>query len=110
MISFEYLYDLLDSSHHSNDIVHQFVAIDGLNLQLSIALHAFLIIALFAAKAVVVSTRDDSHWIVEFVAKRTLDLRHDAVVKMLEVFKPLLEHLYLILKGFQLVLLFVILS
>ena len=74
---------MLDSPHHANDIVHEFVAIDGFDLQLAAALHALLVVALLAPQAVVVAAGDDGHGVVEFVAERALDLRDDCVVEVL---------------------------
>jgi hypothetical protein len=84
VISFEYFYYLLDSSHHADDVVHQLVPVDSLDLQFASALHALLVVALLAAEAVVVSTGDDCDWVVEFVAEGTLDLWNDAVIQMLK--------------------------
>lgn len=67
-------------------------------------------VALLAAEAVVVAAGDDGDWVVEFVAERALYLGDDAVVEVLQVFHPLLEHLDFILECLQLVLLLVVLS
>ena len=82
-ISLKYVNDLLDSTHNSNNVIHELVAVNSLNFELSATLHTFFMIALLAAKAIVVSTGYDRNRVVELVAEGTLDLWNDAEVELL---------------------------
>ena len=95
--SLEQLYHLLDATHHVHDVIHQLVAINGLNLQLPAALHALLLVSLLAAEAIVVAAGDDGHRVVELVTKWTLDLRNYGIVNILKSLSSLLQTTHLVL-------------
>ena len=82
--SLEQLYHLLDAAHHVHDVVHQLVAINGLDLQLSAALHTLLLVAFLATEAVVVAAGDDGYGVLELVSEGALDLRNYCVVNVLK--------------------------
>jgi phosphatidate phosphatase APP1 len=89
-LSLEDLNDLLDSPNDSNDIVHQLISIYSFYLQFAVALHTLLVVSLLAAQTVVVSTGNDGYWIVQLMAKRTLNLGNYSIVQLLQPLQPFL--------------------
>jgi hypothetical protein len=95
--SLEQLYHLFDATHHVHDVIHQLVAINGFDLQLSAALHALLLVAFLAAKAIVVAAGDDGHRVVELVTKGALNLRNYGIIYILKSLSSLLQTTHLVL-------------
>jgi hypothetical protein len=82
-ISLEDVDDLLDSAYNPNNIVHEFVTVNGLNFEFPATLHALLVVPLLAPKTIVVPTGYDRNRVVELVAEGALNLWDDAVVELL---------------------------